>query len=381
MEKRVLKYGMVGGGHGAFIGEVHRRAVAMDGNCQLLAGCFSRDYNNTLKTGKKLGLEKERCYQSFEEMADKEAKREDGIDFVSIVTPNKTHYAVAKAFLDRGIHVVCDKPLTIEVHEAEELEQIAKEKGLLFCVTYAYTGYPMVKHAREMVKHGEIGEIQMIMAEYPQDWMINQGSSLGEAQMWRTDPNEGKSACVADIGCHIENTVSYITGLEIHSLCANLDKVGEGIELDTNASIMLKYDNGASGLYWASQVALGNMNALKIRVFGSKGSLEWEQEKPDNMKVAYLGKPVQMIYRGHEELYPSAEKFSRIPGGHPEGTYEAFANIYLAFTNALLKSKKGEELIDKDLDFPNVKQGVKGVKFIESCLESDQEGSTWVDFK
>jgi predicted dehydrogenase len=378
---RVLKYGMVGGGEGSFIGDVHRKAIAMDGVCEIVAGNFSRDTVKAQRTGKKLGIQSDRIYQSFEEMAEVESNREDGIDFVVIVTPNKSHYDIAKAFLQKGIHIACDKPLTLEISESEDLARIAKEKDLLFCVTYTNTGCPMVKHAREMVKHGDLGDIIMVMAEYPQDWLINNVSSLGAAQLWRTDPSECNSACVADIGCHIENTVSYITGLKIKSLLANLNKIGEGMQLETNASIMVKYDNGASGMYWACQVALGNKNAIKIRVFGTKGSLEWEGEKPDDMKVSPLGNPIQTLYRGRDKLYPSAAKFSRIPGGHPEGTYEAFANIYLAFARALIKKKTGELLTDEDLDFPSVEKGVVGVKFIHSCLESNENGSVWVNFE
>ena len=377
-----LTYGMVGGGQGAFIGDVHRKAAAFDGKCALKAGSFSRDYENTLQTGKMLGLDEERCYRTYEEMAQKEAAREDGIDFVVIVTPNHLHYPIAKTFLNHGIHVVCDKPLTIEPEEAEELAHLAQQKDLLFCVTYPYTGYPMVKHARDLIRNGELGEIRMIMAEYPQEWLTelieNQGAKVG----WRLDPaQQGKSTSVGDIGCHIENTVSYMTGLKIRSLCAKLDVFGEGRQLDTNASIMLKYDNGASGIYWCSQIAIGHDNALKIRIYGSKGSLEWEQENPNYLKVSYLHEPKQILSRGRDKMTETAARYNRIPGGHPEGLYEAFANVYLSFANALWKKKSGLPLSEEDLEFPDVRDGVRGVRFIDKCVESSRNGAVWVPFE
>lgn len=376
-----LRYGMVGGGQGAFIGDVHRKGAAFDGHSMLVAGAFSRDYDNTLATGRLLRIETDRLYRSYEEMAEKEAAREDGIDYVVIVTPNNSHYAISKAFLSRGIHVVCDKPLTIEADEAEELAALAREKDLLFCVTYTNAGYPMVKQARELIAAGKLGEIRMVMAEYAQDWLAGLVEQQGDKMSWRTDPSQqGKSTSVGDIGTHIENTVSYITGLEVESLCANLDVYGEGRKLDTNASILVKYAGGASGIYWCSQIAIGNDNALRIRVFGSKGALEWDSEDPNYLKVTYLGQPSQTISRGRDDLYPGAARFSRIPGGHPEGTYEAFANLYLAFANALLIKKAGLAPASGDLDFPSAEDGVKGVKFVDKCVESAGNGSAWVSF-
>ncbi|NPV51929.1 MAG: Gfo/Idh/MocA family oxidoreductase [Firmicutes bacterium] len=375
-----LRYGMVGGGPGAFIGDVHRKAASFDGKAQLVAGVFSRNYENTLATGRALGISPDRLYRDFEEMAQGEAAREDGIDFVSIVAPNHAHYPAAKAFLTSGIHVVCDKPLTFTVEEAEDLARIARGKDLLFGVTYTYSGYPMVKQAREMVRRGDIGEIRVVMGEYLQEWLAAPIEKDGQKQaVWRLDPRQsGGSACVGDIGSHIENTVSYITGLKIKSICANLDIFGEGRELDDNAEILVKYDNGASGIYWCSQVAIGHENGLKIRIVGTKGSIEWEQENPNYLRVAYLGQPAQILSRGAGYLYPQAARFSRVPVGHPEGFYEAFANIYSAFAGALLKRKAGQPLSAGDLDFPDVEAGVAGVRFINRCIESSKKGCVWV---
>lgn len=376
-----LSYGMIGGGGGSFIGDVHRKAIAFDNKAALVAGCFSRNYDNTLATGADLNLEPERLYRDFTEMAEREAARPDPIDFVVIAATNNVHYKCAKAFLSKGINVVCDKPLAFTVAEAEELAALSREKQLLFAVTYTYTGYPMVKQAREMVKKGDIGEIRMVMAEYPQGWLATNVEKESKQAAWHLDPQyAGLSNCVGDIGSHIEHTVSYITGLQIKSLCASLDVFGEGRTLDTNAGVLVKYTNGASGIYWCSQVAIGHDNDLKIRIFGTKASLEWEQENPNYLRLALLGKPVEILSRGAEYLYPRAAGTSRIPPGHPEGYYEAFANIYKTFTTALRKKKNGERLNEEDLDFPSVEAGLDGVKFINRCVESSQKGSIWVSF-
>ncbi len=376
-----LTYGMVGGGQGAFIGDVHRKAVQFDGKTKIVAGCFSRNYQNTLETGASLGVDEDRLYKSFEEMAHAEGQREDKIDFVVIVTPNTTHYSIAKAFLKNGIHVVCDKPLTPELKDAQELGRLAAEKGLFFCMTYTYTGYPMVKHAREMIKNGDLGEIRFINAEYPQEWLATPIEKEGQKQAaWRTNPEfTGKSNCVGDIGSHIENLVSYISGLKITSLCARLDIFGEDRVLDDNATIMTTYSNDAKGVYWSSQIAIGHDNDLRIRVYGTKGSLEWVQENPNYLKVSYLGKPSVLLSRGRDELYPHAAAYPRIPAGHPEGYFEAFANIYHTFVNAVLKKNTGEELTENDLDFPTVQEGIEGVNFIGKCVESSQQGTVWVE--
>jgi predicted dehydrogenase len=377
-----LRYGMVGGGQGAFIGDVHRKSIALDGLAEIAAGCFSRSPENTLATGKALGIPQERLYKTFEEMAEQESKRPDKIDFVVIVTPNNTHYPAAKAFLTHGIHVVCDKPLTWEVAEAQELAELARKNKLLFGVTYSYTGYPAVKHVREMIRRGEIGDIRFVNAEYPQEWLATPAEKGDNKQAkWRTDPKiSGKSNCVGDIGSHAENMVSYMTGLRIKSICARLDKFVEGRVLDDNATIMVEYQGGAKGVYWSSQIAVGYDNALRVRIFGSKGTIQWFQELPNYVEVFKLGQPNEVLSRGKDSFYPHAQSYSRVPSGHPEGYFEALGNIYKTYSAALVKLKEGKTLGEADLDFPNVEMGLDGVKFIGKCVESSQKGAVWVDF-
>jgi len=379
----VITYGMVGGGEGSFIGDVHRRAIGLDGKAVLTAGCFSRDSAKTLAAGEALHLDNERLYLSYTEMAEAEGKREDGIDFVSIVTPNNSHFQIAKTFLENGINVACDKPLTTNADEAEELAALAASKGLLFCVTYTYTGYPAVKQAKEMVKQGDIGDIRFVNAEYPQEWLAEPiEKDLNNKQaVWRTDPAQsGISNCVGDIGSHVENLVSYITGLEIETLCARLDKIVEGRVLDDNATIMVNYKGGTTGVYWSSQIAAGHDNDLSIRVYGSKGSLVWKQENPNYLKVTYLDKPTQTLSRGRDSLYPRASSICRTPAGHPEGYFEAFGTIYTTFIGAVAKKKAGETLTPDDLDFPTPTEGAQGVRFIEKCVESSEKGAIWIKF-
>jgi predicted dehydrogenase len=378
---KLLSYGMVGGGPGSFIGDVHRRAIALDGKCELVAGAFSSDYNKNLETGNDLGLAEERIYSDYQEMAEKESKREDGINFVSIVTPNFLHYDMAKAFLEKGISVVCEKPLTTELDQALELKKISKENGCLFAVTYTYTGHVMAKEARAIVQRGDIGDIRVVMGEYPQDWLVDTIEKEGSKQaVWRTDPKQsGKSNCVGDIGSHIENMVSFITGLKIKKLVANLDIFGSGRNLDNNAEIIVKYDNGASGCYWCSQVAIGYDNALKVRIFGTKGTIEFEQENCNYLKVTMKGKPPQIYSRGCGYISPEAAAFSRIPSGHPEGLFEAFANIYSAFADALVKKLSGEKVDESKAGYPTIDMGIDGVRFITKSVESMEKGSVWVD--
>jgi predicted dehydrogenase len=374
---------MVGGGPGAFIGDVHRRAIALDGSAVLSAGCFSRSHEGTLATGRALGLDPARLYRSFDEMAAAEAGRDDGIDFVVIVTPNGSHHAAAKAFLSRGIHVACDKPLTLEVEEGEELAALARRHDLLFCTTYTYTGYPAVKQARELVAAGELGEIRFVNAEYAQEWLATPLERDGKQKQaaWRADPREtGASLCVGDIGTHVENLVRTVTGLRISSLCARLDTLVPGRALDDNATILVDYQGGARGVYWASQVAVGRDNALRLRVFGSRGAIEWAQEDPDHLRISRLGRPTELASRGRDPFLPAAQRHSRIPAGHPEGYFEAFANIYRAFTAALAKKKAGAALAPGDLDFPGVEEGISGVRFVHRCVESSRRGAARVDF-
>jgi predicted dehydrogenase len=378
-----LKYGMVGGGKGAFIGDVHRKAIAMDGKAELVAGCFSRSFENTLGTGESWGVPKDRLYKDFEEMIQAESRRQDRMDFILIVTPNNTHYPVARLALEKGIPVVCDKPLTTSSRDAEELARLAAARDLLFCVTYAYRGYPIVYHMREMIASGELGAVRFVSAEYPQDWLATPLERTGQKQAaWRTDPERaGPSNCVGDIGSHIENMVSYLTGLEMDSLCARLDIFGEGRVLDDNASVMVNFKGGAKGLFWSSQIAVGHDNSFRVRVYGTQGGLEWAQEDPNSCKVSMVGKPVARLSRGRDKMYPRAQSLSRIPSGHPEGYFEAFANIYSTFLAALHKKLEGQALTKDDLDFPNIEDGVRGVKYIEKCVESSKKGAVWVKFQ
>jgi predicted dehydrogenase len=301
---------------------------------------------------------------------------------VVIVTPNYEHYSVAKAFLSRGFSVVCDKPLTFEVAEAQELAELAKKNRALFAVTYTYTGYPTVKQAREMIKRGDIGELRFVNAEYPQEWLATPAEKEGSKQAsWRTDPKQtGKSNCVGDIGSHVENMVSYMTGLRIKSLCARLDTFVPGRVLDDNATIMVEYQGGAKGVYWTSQVAIGYDNGLRVRIFGTKGTIQWSQENPNYLVVSRLGKPTETLSRGRDGFYSTAQSYSRIPSGHPEGYFEALANIYKTYIGALAKIKAGQQPTAEEMDFPTVEMGIDGVRFIGKCVESSQKGAVWIDF-
>jgi len=377
-----LQYGMVGGGEGAFIGDVHRKAVNFDQKAALVAGSFSRSFENTLATGKTLGLDHGRLYKSYAEMAEAESKRKDGIDFVVIVTPNSTHYEIAKTFLEHDIHVVCDKPLVFTTAQAQELAALAKKRKLLFGVTYTYTGYPAVKQARALIASGEIGDIRYVNVEYAQEWLATPAEKSGNKQAaWRTDPKlTGIANSVGDIGTHAENMVSYMTGLKIDSLCARLDTFVKGRKLDDNATILVNYRGGARGVMWVSQIAIGNDNSLRIRVYGSKGSIEWAQENPNYLRLSNLDGPSRMVSRGRDAFAPNAQAFSRIPAGHPEGYFEAFANVYRAFCESLIRLKNGEKLSAEQMDFPNVIDGAQGVRFIEKCVASSKEGAAWVKF-
>lgn len=379
---RRLRYGMVGGGEGSFIGDVHRRAIRFDDQAELTAGCFSRSLAKTLSTGAALNIDKSRLYESYTEMAYEEAKHDSGIDFVVIVTPNSSHYSIARTFLEQGIHVVCDKPLTTGSAEARELMELAKEKDLLFGITYTYTGYPAVKEIRNLIQQGTIGKITFVNAEYPQDWLAEPLEKSGENKQaaWRTDPAQsGISNCVGDIGSHMENMVSYMTDLKIKRLSARLDIMVEGRQLDDNATIMVDYENRAKGIYWCSQIAWGSDNALQVRIFGEKGSVTWNQEDPNHFQLAVAGEPVKTLSRGRDAFSEHPNSLVRVPAGHPEGYFEAFANIYKTYTGALRKKKNGEALTSSDMDFPQLEKGYEGVIFIEKCVESSKKEAAWVN--
>jgi predicted dehydrogenase len=314
-------------------------------------------------------------------MAKKEAAREDGIDFVVIVTPNFMHYAVAKAFLENGIHVACDKPLCFEIEEAEELKDLTEKNGCLFCVTYTYTGHVMAKQARDMIQKGEIGEVRVVMTEYAQDWLIESDEELGKQGEWRTDPKRsGRSNCLGDIGTHAENMVNYMTGLKLKRLCAKMDKKVAGRVLDDNSQVLLEYENGATGTLWASQVAIGNDNALRTRIFGTLGTIEFVQEDSNYLKVTKKGGSTMIYSRGTGAVGEAAGAFSRLPSGHPEGLFSAFANIYSAFADAIYDKADGIDKDEESYGYPTVEMGLDGVKFVNRCVESSQAGSVWVDF-
>jgi len=375
-----LRYGMIGGGPGAFIGDVHRKAIAMDGKAGIVCGAFSQSYDKTLAAGDSLGLPKERLYKTFEEMLRAEAARPDKPDFISIVTPNSTHFPAAKLALEHGFSVVCEKPLATSAREAEDLACLVRETRLLFCVAYAYSGYPVVKHLRDMIRGGEIGEVRFVNGEYPQEWLATRLEDTGQKQAaWRTDPKlAGLSNCVGDIGSHIEFMAAYMTGLEIDALCARLDRFGPGRPLDDNATILVNFKGGAKGVYWSSQIAAGHDNALRLRIYGTKGAVEWFQETPNTARVSFLDRPSGTISRGRDPMSPRAQALSRLPSGHPEGYFESFANVYSTFITALAKKLGGETFTPDDFDFPSVADGVRGVRYIETCVESSARGSIWV---
>ena len=376
----IIRYGMVGGGMKALIGEVHRKALKFDNRVELVAGCFSSHADRNAEVGVEYGLDPARVYANYAEMAKAEAAREDGIDFVSVVTPNNTHYAVCKAFLEAGIHVVCEKPLCFTVEQAEELEALSREKGLLFGVTYTYTGYVMSKVMKEMIAEGKIGKVVSVNAEYAQDWLLGELATGNNTQtniaVWRTDPAiSGAANCVGDIGTHIENYVHYVTGLKIKRLIATTNKYGKA--LDLNANIIVEYENGVNGAYWCSQVAAGHYNGLAVRVYGDKGALEWAQEDPEHLRYTPMDGATQVLARGTGCIKEKAAAQGRLPSGHPEGLVTAFANIYRNYVSALVAKKNGADA--EVYDYPRVEDGVNGVRFVKAVVESAANGSTWVE--
>jgi predicted dehydrogenase len=378
---RKLRYGMVGGGPGAFIGAVHRKAAALDGEIELVSGAFSSDPEKSRQMGLALHLDPRRVYRSYEEMAEKEAALppEERIDFVAIVTPNHLHYLIAKTFIEAGFHVVCDKPLTTTLEEAEELCRLVARHNVLFALTHNYSGYPMVKQARAMVQEGLLGEIRKIVVEYPQGWLATPLEQTGQKQAaWRTDPKQAGAGALGDIGSHAEHLARYITGLELDRLCADVTTFVPGRKVEDDANLLVHYQNGARGILYASQVSVGEENNLRIRVYGEKAALEWHQEEPNYLYVRYPDRPEQVYKRGNDYLAPAARRASRLPSGHPEAFIEAFANIYLNFARTLKARLAGEKPDPLDLDFPTVQDGARGVHFILTALESGRR-RTWVD--
>jgi predicted dehydrogenase len=379
---RKLRYGMVGGGPGAFIGAVHRMAAALDGEMELVAGAFSSDAAKSRAQGEALCLDPRRVYASYQAMAEGEAALPPGerIDLVSIVTPNHMHYPVAKAFIEAGFHVVCDKPLTNTVEEAEALCRLVSQHQAIFALTHNYTGYPMVKQARAMVRQGQLGTIRKIVVEYPQGWLSTLLEASGQKQAsWRTDPAQaGVSSALGDIGTHAENLAQYITGLEMESLCADLSTLVPGRKLEDDGNLLVHYQGGARGILYASQISLGEENNLRIRVYGTEASVEWHQEDPNYLTVRYGDRPMQVWKRGHGYLDPAAAHFSRIPAGHPEAFLEAFANLYRSAGRTIAARLAGTPPNPLDTDFPTVQDGARGVHFVHTALASSQQRA-WVD--
>ena len=379
---RKIRIGMVGGGRDAFIGGVHRIALRLDGYYELVAGSFSSNFNNSKETGSNLGLDKDRIYETYQEMAEKESNRVDGIDVVSIVTPNHLHVPVAKIFADKGINIICDKPLAMSSAEAIELKKIIESKKIIFALTHNYTGYPMVRHAKHLIQRGDLGTIRVIQAEYPQDWLTTKAEDSGLKQAeWRTDPNRsGGGGCIGDIGTHAFNLIRFISELEVDELSADIHTFVKGRLLDDNAQIMLRFKGDAKGAIWSSQVAVGNENSLQIRVYGEKAGIEWKQEDPNYLYYTKFGQPTQRITRGSESASKEANDSSRIPPGHPEGYLEGFANIYSDVSKELF-SKINNQKYDNSKDcYPTIHDGIEGMRFIEKVLESSKNNSKWTVF-
>ncbi len=376
---RKLRMGMIGGGTGSFIGDVHRRAASIDGMIDLVCGAFSSSAEKSIASGKDLFLSEDRCYGSYEEMILKEKELPEDIrmDFVAIVTPNYMHFPPAKMALENGFHVVCDKPMTLTLDEAIALEKIVDESGKLFALTHNYTGHPLVKQAKAMVANGDLGNIRKIQVQYLQGWLSTAVEQTGQKQAsWRVDPKRsGIGGALGDIGTHAENLVEYITGLKIDELAADLGKFGAGRVLDDDGNLLLRMENDAKGTMSISQIALGEENNLAIKVYGEKGSLEWHQENPNQLITRWLENPVTVFTPNGNNLYPEALNVSRIPAGHPEGYLEAFATIYKNFATHLMAVLNGKT-IDKP-DYPTAKDGVRGIKFIYAAVESDKNNSTW----
>jgi predicted dehydrogenase len=378
---RKLRFGMIGGGRGAFIGAVHRIAAAMDNQAELVAGAFSADVARSRASGADLFLEPSRVYASYAAMARAEARRPDDerLDFVVIVTPNHLHFPVAKTFLEHGFNVVCDKPATFSLGEARRLRSLVRRTRKIFVLTHNYTGNPMVKQARDLVRSGVLGDIRKVVAEYPQGWLSTALEKSGQKQAaWRTDPKRsGAAGCIGDIGTHAENLARYITGLRIDSLCADLTTFVRGRRLDDDGNILVRYKGGAKGVIHASQVSVGEENALAIRVYGTKAGLEWHQESPNELIVKFPDQPSQLWRRGNGYVGANAARFTRIPAGHPEGYLEAFANIYREAFRAIAAEVSGRRP-PKNLDYPTIDDGVEGMAFIEAVVRSARLGATWV---
>lgn len=383
-----LKMGMLGGGPGAFIGDVHRKAARMDGNIELVAGAFDVDPQASKKMGQIQFIDPKRAYGSYTEMIEKELQlpKQERIDFVAITTPNHLHFPMARDFLKSGFHVMCEKPMTFNVQEAKELQAIVKKSGLVFGLMHNYTGYPMVKLARDLVRQGELGEIRKIVVQYPQGWLATALELTGHQQAgWRTDPKKsGAAGCIGDIGTHCENLAEYISGLKISQLCADLTIFVPGRQLDDDGNILLRFENGARGVLHASQVAIGEENNLAIWVYGTQKSLAWHQEHPNYLSVKIPNSPMQTWKRGNDyvrDKSPAAGRATRLPSGHPEAFFEAMANIYMNFADTVRAHQNGQSPDPLILDFPKVEDGLRGMAFIETVVASAKSDQKWTDFK
>ncbi len=380
---RKLKMGMVGGGKDAFIGAVHRSAATMDGRAEFVAGALSSTPDKARESGRALGLADDRNYGSWEEMLEKESARPEGerIDFVSIVTPNHMHFPVAEAFAEAGFNVVCDKPLVHTSEQARELTEIVDRTGVVFAVTYNYTGYPMVKQARHLIREGRIGDIRKVIVEYNQGWLATRLEEDGAKQAeWRTDPQRsGIAGAMGDIGSHAENLLSCVTGLEISQICADLTTFVPGRRLDDDGNLLLRLENGARGILFASQIEAGEENDLRLRVYGAEGGLEWRQENPNYLRLKLSGQPEQLFKRGNDYLCEEARDATRIPFGHPEGFFEAFANVYLGAMKAMRARGAGTVPEKEAGDYPTVCDGARGVRFIEKTVESAGSDRKWTE--
>ena len=378
MSNNRIKLGMVGGGRDAFIGAVHRIASRIDDQFELVAGCFSSTAEKSKASGADLGLPEDRVYSDFTEMAKREGRLKNGIDAVAIVTPNHVHYPAAREFLKRGIHVICDKPLTSTLADAKKLVKAAEASNAAFVLTHNYTGYPLIRQAREMVASGELGNIRVVQVEYPQVWLSEPLESTGQKQAgWRTDPaKSGAGGSIGDIGTHAYNLARFVTGLTLDSLCADMQRFVEGRELDDNAHVLLRFEGGARGMLWSSQVAPGNENGLRIRVFGTKGGIEWLQEDPNKLWFTPLGEPKRLLTRNGAGIGEASMAVSRIPAGHPEGYLEGFATIYNEAAQTIRAMQNSEP--DPGLPYPTVHDGLEGVAFVDACVRSSSRDGAWV---
>ncbi|MGD2166811.1 MAG: Gfo/Idh/MocA family oxidoreductase [Gammaproteobacteria bacterium] len=374
-----IRLGMVGGGAGAFIGAVHRIAARLDDKFELVAGALSSDPGRAAQSGAELGLAEDRTYSDYREMAKREARLKRGIEAVAVVTPNHLHYPVTREFLKRGIHVICDKPMTATMGDAKKLLRLVERSDSLFILTHNYTGYPMVRHARELVRNGELGELRVVQVEYAQDWLAEPVEQTGQKQAaWRTDPAKtGVGGSTGDIGTHAFNLAEFVTGLEVEALSADVHTFVPGRRVDDNAHVQLRFKGGAKGTLWCSQVAIGSDNGLRLRIYGTKGGLEWEQEEPNHLRYTKLGEPPQTIARGGSGSGPAAARLSRTPSGHPEGYLEGFANIYSEAAAAIVAARDAT-VPDSAVIYPNVYDGLRGVAFVETCIASSKRNGAWL---